>query len=123
MSLDGSSGGRVRTASRVSTTLSPPNGARAGQEGIEDGAQAVDVAGCRHRPASARGLLGSHVRRGAKDGARLGQLAVSLDLAGQAEVGDVRPALVVDQDIGWLEVAVKDAPQMGVVDGLGRLGD
>ena len=39
-----------------------------------------------------------------------------LDPLGQAEVGDVRPALVVEQDVGGLEVAVQDAPLVGVVD-------
>ena len=36
---------------------------------------------------------------------------------GQAEVGDVRPALAVDQDVGRLQVAVQDAVLVGVVDG------
>ena len=51
-----------------------------------------------------------------------GQLAVALDPLGQAEVGDVRLALLVDQDVGRLEVAVQDAPLVGVVHRLGRLG-
>ena len=38
-------------------------------------------------------------------------------LLGQAEVGDVRLALVVEQDVGRLEVAVEDAALVGVVDG------
>jgi hypothetical protein len=38
------------------------------------------------------------------------QAAVDLDPHGQAEVGDVRPALGVDQDVGRLQVAVQDAP-------------
>ena len=51
-----------------------------------------------------------------------GQLAVGLDPLGQAEVGDVRLALGVEQDVGRLEVAVQDAPLVGVVHRLGRLG-
>ena len=53
---------------------------------------------------------------------RAGQPAVRLDPLGQAEVGDLRLALPVEQDVGRLEVAVDDAALVGVVDGLGHLG-
>ena len=84
----------------------------AGQQGVEDRAQAVDVGGRGDRPATPAGLLGRHVGRRAEDRARLGDLDVGLDPLGQAEVGDVRMALVVDQDVRRLEVAVEDAPGM-----------
>ena len=42
---------------------------------------------------------------------------VRLDPLGQAEVGDVRLAVGVEQDVGRLEVAVQDAALVGVVDG------
>src|SRR6202042_1144145 len=84
----------------------------AGQQGVEDRAQAVDVAGGGDGATAAGSLLGGHVRGRAKDGAGLGDLDVSLDLLGQAEVGDVWAALGVDQDVGWLEVAVEDAAGM-----------
>ena len=91
----------------------------AGQEGVEDRPQAVDVAGRRHGPAPARGLLGRHVGRRAHDRAAVGQLAVALDPLGQAEIGHVGLALLVEQDVGRLEIAVQDAPLVRVVDGLG----
>ena len=65
----------------------------AGQQGVEDGAQAVDVAGGGDRSAVAGGLLGRHVGRRAEDGPGMGELDVGLDPLGQAEVGDVRMAL------------------------------
>src|SRR5262249_14304228 len=98
-------------------------GGPAGQQGVEDGAQPVDVAGGGDRPAVAGRLLGRHVGRGAEDRPRLGELDVGLDLLGQAEVGDVRVPLVVDQDVGRLEVAVQDAAGVGVGDRLGGLVD
>ena len=52
----------------------------------------------------------------------LGQAAAILDPLGQPEVGDVRPALLVEQDVGRLEVAVQDAALVGVVHGRGDLG-
>ena len=52
----------------------------------------------------------------------LGQPAAVLDPLGQPEVGDVRPALVVEQDVGRLEVAVEDAPLVRVVHRGGDLG-
>ena len=41
--------------------------------------------------------------------------------AGQAEVGDPEFAVVVEQQVGRLDVAVEDAVLVGVVEGLGRL--
>ena len=41
------------------------------------------------------------------------------DLLGQAEVGDPRVAVPVEQDVGRLEVAVDHAVLVGVLDGLG----
>jgi hypothetical protein len=78
----------------------------AGQERIEDRAQAVDVGGGGDRPAPAGGLLGGHVRGCAQDGSAGGHLGVCLDPLGQSEVGDVATAFGVDQDVGRLEVAV-----------------
>ena len=42
--------------------------------------------------------------------------------ARQAEVGDVRVAVLVDEDVGRLQVAVEDATQVGVMYGLGQRG-
>ncbi len=86
------------------------------EQHVEDGPQAVDVGRRRHGPALARGLLGSHVRRRAQDRARAGQLAVAFDPLGQTEVGDMRPPFRIDQDVRRLQIAVKDASLMSVVD-------
>ena len=55
-------------------------------------------------------------------GSRLGQPAPVEDTLGQSEVGDVRPALVIEQDVGRLEVAVEDPALVRVVHGRGDLG-
>ena len=89
----------------------------AGQQLVEDRPQAVDVGGGGQRPFRAGGLLGGHVAGRADDGARAASGSLSpLDALGQAEVGDVRLALGVEQDVGRLEVAVQDAALVGVVD-------
>ncbi len=46
-------------------------------------------------------------------------LALALNLLGQAEVGDSRVSVPVEQDIGRLEVAVNDPALVGVADGIG----
>src|SRR5262249_28977122 len=98
-------------------------GGLAGQQGVQDGPQAVDVGGGRDRPVVAGGLLRGHVGRGGQDGGRLRQPAIPPDLLGQAEVRDMRVAFLIDKDVGGLEVAVQDAPDMPVVYRVGRLGD
>ena len=75
---------------------------------LEDGPEAVDVGG-RGQHALALGLLGRHVAGRADDGPRLGHRRVALDALGQAEVGDVRLAVGVQEDVARLEVAVQDA--------------
>ena len=52
-----------------------------------------------------------------------GQTAVALHLLGQPEVGDPRVAVLVEEDVGRLEVAVDHAALVGVLDGLGDLAD
>ena len=99
-----------------------PRTAPARQQGVEDGAQAVDVGRRRDRAATAQRLLRGHVGGRPHDRAGLGQLDALLEPLGQAEVGDVRLALLVQQDVRRLEVAVQDAPLVGVLDGLGHLG-
>jgi hypothetical protein len=69
-------------------------------------------------PAS-RGLLGRHVGRCAEHGPGLGQLAVAFDAPGEPEVGHQRLASFVDQNIGRLQVAVQNAPLVGMVHGPG----
>ena len=62
-------------------------------------------------------LLRGHVAGRADDCAGVREIAVAFDALGQAEVGDVRRAVGVEQDVAGLEVAVQDAALVGVVDG------
>ena len=95
-------------------------GRPAGKHLIEDGAEAVDVNGGGQSLAGS-GLLGGHVFRRAHQRPGLGQPGVVLEPSRQPEVGDVGLALLVDQDVGWLEVAVQQPVLVGVVDGQGCL--
>ena len=123
-SRDGRLRRAVRGPARASRAPSRrANGARPVSSGVEDRPQAVDVGGRRDRAAAPDGLLGGHVGGRAQDRAGDGQARVGLDPLGQAEVGDVGLALGVEQDVGRLQVAVQDAALVGVVDGLGDLGD
>ncbi len=89
------------------------------QQLIEDGAQRVDVAGRPNLLALAAGLLGRHVRRRPHDGAR-GRLANVVELLGQTEVGDFGRAVLRQQDVGRLQVAVNDAFVVRCLHGAGQ---
>ena len=107
----------------------------AGQQAIERGAEAVDVGARPEVVEVARGLLGAHVGRRAqrRAGQRLGtcrwptRASASarrrgrdrLDLPqrlGQAPVDHQRLAVLADDHVARLDVAVQDAPAVGVVD-------
>ena len=123
LSLRGGSGGCSLTCvERLDHAVAAERGP-AGQQGVEDRAQAVDVGRRRDRAPPARRLLGGHVGRRAEDGARLAvsSASASTRLARPKSVTCGWPC-VVDQDVGRLEVAVEDAPHVGVVHRLGRLG-
>ena len=69
----------------------------------------------------ALGLLGGGVAGGAEHARRRlgpGRLGEG---AGQAEVGDAQPAVLAEQQVGGLDVAVDEAAAVGVVEGPGRL--
>ena len=70
----------------------------------------------------ALGLLGGEVGGGAHDRAGLGQALLGVDGPGDAEVGDLDGALVGDEDVAGLHVAVDDAVAMGVGEGGGHVG-
>ncbi len=90
------------------------------QQVVEDGAQAVHVGGGGQAPVGQR-LLGRHVAGRAEDHATLRQGGAPLDALGQAEVGDVGLAPLVEEDVGRLEVAVQDAALVRVVHRAGHL--
>ena len=69
-----------------------------------------------------RGLLRGHVARCADQHARLCQVAVFLDALGDAEIGNVRLASAIDQDVGGLQIAVQDAALMRVVNRAAHFG-
>ncbi len=71
-----------------------------GEHLVEDRTQAVDIAG-RSDPAAAAShhLFGRHVARRSHDGSRGRKAGTGIKPLGQAEVGHVRPALEVDEDI------------------------
>ena len=94
-------------------------GRPAGQALVEDGAEAVNVGGGAQLLDAPGGLLGGHVARRAEDGAGARLLAVVVQPLGQAEVGDVRLVVLVDEDVRRLQIAVQDAVLVGVVDGAG----
>ncbi len=104
----------------------------AGQQAVERGAQAVDVRPRAEVLQVAARLLGAHVGRRAQGAAGQGLRAAAggagherplaragLGLAGglgQAPVDDQRLAVLADDDVARLQVAVQDAPAVGVVD-------
>ena len=94
---------------------------------VEDDAERVDV-GLAVDLVAER-LLGRDVVRRAEDAA-VGRQALLLERAGDPEVGDLRRALLVDEDVLGLDVAVDDparvrgAERAGDLDRVGqRLGD
>ena len=90
----------------------------AGEEFVEHDAKAVDVGAMIEAAEVTGGLFGRHVGGGAEDLAveRDGELGVVA--AGEAEVGDVRLAGVVEQNVARLEVAMDDLCRC-VFDGVG----
>ena len=100
---------------------SPTKGGAVRQGRKEYGSESVDIRKGGDRRGLARRLLGRHVRRSAQHAAGDGHALFPLDPLGQAEVGDVRVALVIQEDIRRFQIAVKDAALVGVVDGIGDL--
>ena len=69
----------------------------------------------------ALGLLRRGVARGAEhDAGRLGPRRLG-DRAGEPEVGDAQPALLVEEEVRGLDVAMDEAPAMRVLEAAGRL--
>ena len=88
----------------------------AGQQGVERGAERPDV----HQDAVDLPVA-ELFRRGPRDGHARVLVLVPGEGAGDAEVGQRRPVVVRDQDVGGLDVAVRDPGPVGGLDGGGHL--
>ena len=106
----------------MSASVGPWNGGWAGQQRVEDGAEAIDVARGGEVLELAGTLLGRHVIGRAGTIAGMRQLAAGFHPLGQAEVRDVRLAVAIDQDVLGLQVAMEHAALMGMVDRSGDRG-
>jgi hypothetical protein len=94
----------------------------AGKHLVQHRGQRVDV-GPRVEPLVARGLLGAHVGRRADDEPCLGQLLLVApsEVPRDPEVGHERVAVVGEEQVLGLDVAVDDAVAMRVLERLRRL--
>ena len=88
----------------------------AGQQFVHHRSEPIHVRRRRELAGLARGLFGGDVARGAEHGDRACDRAFPLDQFGQAEIGEMRLAVAVDQYIVGLDVPVQDAALMRVVD-------
>ena len=75
----------------------------------------INVGQVPHRARLSRGLLGGHIAGGAQHLPGSGEIRVALGQFGQAEVGDSRISVPVEQDIPWLLIAVDDSFFMRVL--------
>ena len=83
-----------------------------GQQGVEGGTERPDV----HQDA-VHLVAGELLRRGPRDGHAGVLVRIPREGAGDAEVGQCRPVVVRDQDVGGLDVAVRDPGPVGGLDG------
>ena len=98
-------------------------GRPSGEQLVEDRAQAIDIRCRRELLGMAGGLLGRHVGWGAEQRGRPGDVIAAFDDFGQPEVGDVRLAVCVHQEVGGLEVAVENAVFVRIMDRARDCGD
>ena len=87
---------------------------------IKNPAQAIDVAVTAYLAVPGRRLLRRHEVGRAEHLATQRQTGLALQALGQAEIGDARLVVGVDEHIRWFEVAVQDALLMRVVDRFGN---
>ena len=87
----------------------------AGQHLVKNRSQAEDVAGRADPGSPDEDLLGCHVAWRTDDRARGSQVEIRVEPLGETEVGDVRAALAIDQDIRRLQVAMQHAQAVSVI--------
>ncbi len=92
-------------------------GAGRSQQFVEHHPQAENIGPAIDQMPFAAGLLGAHVDRRARPFPALAEIFFP---QGKAEVGEVRPELAIDEDIGRLHVPMHDAVQMGMMQGFGH---
>ena len=91
-----------------------------GQQFKEHRSNGIDVAAAVGFPRLASSLLGRHVRHGS-DHLAIGRDRLILgELLGNAEIGDVRPAIGVNDDVRRFQVAVDDMIGVCMINSLGN---
>ena len=96
-------------------------GRLASQHFVKHGSQAINVRGHGHIARFASGLLGRHIGRSAQHRLRQRQAGIGFENLGQSEVGQIRFARLIEQNIARFEVAVEDAALVGMVNRPGDL--
>lgn len=97
-------------------------GQEAGEEDIEDDAAGPEVCLGAVVPASAENLRG-HVRWSSALGVEKSVVVALFWECGEAEVGDLEVAIVIEEEVLRLEVAVGDAAAVAELDGAYELAE
>ena len=84
-------------------------------------AQGIDVGRLTMLRGMPRRLFGRHVAGCAKRRATDCQSSLQTDVLGQTKVSDADLILLINQDVGRLEIPVQNAPIMGELDGTGGI--
>ena len=91
----------------------------AGEQLVQHHSQAEDVGTAVHEMPFAPGLLGAHVLGGPHVAGELAEIRLP---QGEPEIGQVRPARAIEEDVRRLDVAVDQAMEVCVMQGFGDGG-